>query len=323
MLTAMNMINVSDRAAANLLANQCDLITRSQALASGMSLAALRAKVRPGGRWTVVLPGIYFAHDGSLTMGQREMAAVLYGGAGSVITGQAALARRGVRISVSEFIDVLVPHDRRRQSVKFVRIHRTRRMPERPVLYDGLPWAPAARAVADAIREQSDLRYVRALVAAAVQQKKCTVEQLKEELLTGAAQGSLILRAVLDEVAAGAASIAECEFQDLVKASNLPEPMYNPSLYVGQEFLARPDAWWPDAGVAAEVDSREWHISPADWQKSLARHARMCAHGIIVLHLTPQRIRTAPAQVVADLRSAIDHGRQRAPLAIRAIPCRN
>ena len=34
--------------------------------------------------------------------------------------------------------------------------------------------------------------------------------------------------------------------------------LYNPWLYAGEEFIARPDAWWPDAGVVVEVDSREF-----------------------------------------------------------------
>ena len=25
------------------------------------------------------------------------------------------------------------------------------------------------------------------------------------------------------------------------------------------------DAWWPRAGVVAEVDSRAWHLSPEHW----------------------------------------------------------
>ena len=26
-------------------------------------------------------------------------------------------------------------------------------------------------------------------------------------------------------------------------------PMFNPRLFVGQDFLAVPDCWWPDAGA--------------------------------------------------------------------------
>jgi very-short-patch-repair endonuclease len=91
--------------------------------------------------------------------------------------------------------------------------------------------------------------------------------------------------------------------------------MFNPRLFVGDEFLAVADAWWPDAGVAAEVDSREWHLSPDDWAATLARHARMGRHGIVVLHFTPGQIRTKPEQVVTDIRSALLAGR---PLAVRA-----
>jgi hypothetical protein len=322
MLTGMYSNNGADRAVDKLLLDQCDLVTRHQALTSGVSEAALRARLRPGGRWTVVLPGIYFAHDGSLTVGQREMAAVLYGGNDSVITGPAALARHGLRATITEVVDVLVPHDRRRQSASFVSIHRTRRMPERPWVNAGLLWAPPARAVADTVRQQSDLRQVRALVASAVQRNKCTIEQLKSELLSGPTQGSGLLKVALEEVAIGAASIAESDFHQLIKDGDLPEPMYNPSLYLGPEFLGRPDAWWPTAGVAAEVDSREWHISPADWQRTLSRHAKLSAQGILVLHFTPQRIRTKAAEVTAELRSAITVGQQRDQLPIRAIPRR-
>lgn len=87
-------------------------------------------------------------------------------------------------------------------------------------------------------------------------------------------------------------------------------------------FLAQPDVWWPDAGVDCEVDSREWHLSPDGWDGTLARHARMSAHGIIVLHFTPRRIRTEPAAVVSDLRQALDSGRRRSPLPIRTVPVR-
>jgi len=70
------------------------------------------------------------------------------------------------------------------------------------------------------------------------------------------------------------------------------------------------------------VDSREWHLSPELWAKTMKRHARMSAHGIIVMHFTPKRIRSEAAQVAAELRAAIEAGRQRPPLDIRAMPAR-
>lgn len=322
MLGGMGRIKASDRALADLLRRQCDLVTRSQALAGGMTEGALRSRLCSGGPWRVVLPGIYLSHNGLLTVGQRELAAALYAGHGCVITGAAALTRHGVRAPISEVVDVLIPHDERRQSKGFVRVHRTIRMPERPWLVDNLRWAPPARAVADAVSGNSDMRSVSALVADAVQQRKCTVQQLAGELAAGPKQGSAALRAALTEVMDGVASVAEGDLRKLIKRSGLPEPLYNPRLYVGSNFLAEPDAWWHEAGVAGEVDSREWHLSPSGWERTLARHARMSAQGIIVLHFTPRQIRSDSATVVAELRSAIDAGRGRPSLPIRAVPTR-
>jgi len=85
-------------------------------------------------------------------------------------------------------------------------------------------------------------------------------------------------------VADGIRSVAEGDLRKLIK-----------KLFVGAVFLASPDAWWPDAGAAGEVDSREWHFSPLDWERTLARHDRMSAHGIIVLHFPPRLIKNDPA----------------------------
>ena len=72
-----------------------------------------------------------------------------------------------------------------------------------------------------------------------------------------------------------------------------------------------------DAGVAVEVDSRQWHLSPADWERTMARHSRMSALGITVLHYPPSRLHAEPRLVVAEIRSALEIGRGRPRLPIR------
>ena len=96
--------------------------------------------------------------------------------------------------------------------------------------------------------------------------------------------------------------------------------MFNARLYVGNKLIAVADAWWPAAGVAGEVDSREWHLSPEDWQKTLSRHARMTALGLLVLHFTPGQIRREPAQVVATIKAALEAGREHRPSQVKARP---
>jgi hypothetical protein len=127
---------------------------------------------------------------------------------------------------------------------------------------------------------------------------------------------------VLEEVADGVRSSVEANLRSLIKFARLPDPLYNPRLYAGDQFIAEPDAWWTDAGVAGEMESREWHLSPRDWERTLARDARMSAHGIIVLHFPPRRLSTEPRLVADEIRSALEAGRRRGRLDIRALPAR-
>ena len=302
------------------LAAQHGVISRAQTVACGMTAGTLRHRIRAGGPWQPLLPGIYLTHTGTASTAQQEMAALLYGGAGSVITGAAALSRHGLRAARDDLVDVLVPASRIRQDVAFVRVHRTTCMPPR-VCYTGeIVFTHAHRAVADLARRLPEERAVRALVADAVQRGLCTLPQLRSELAAGPIRGSALLRRVLGEVAEGVRSVAEADFRLLIKQARLPEPMFNPWLYAGTAFIAVPDAWWPEAGVAAEVESRAWHLSPASWERTLARHARMTGHGIIVLHFTPGQIARESGTVTRDLAAALAAGRRRGPLPVRAVP---
>ena len=129
-----------------------------------------------------------------------------------------------------------------------------------------------------------------------------------------------MFRSALADVADGIRSTAEGDLRDLIRVARLPMPLFNPSLYKGETFLGKPDAWWPDAGVAAEVDSREWHLSPDHWDRTRHRHTVMAAAGIIPLHFSPHDIRKDPATVIQSIKDALDSGLNRPPLPIRTVP---
>src|SRR6266704_1536037 len=132
-----------------LLAQQLDVIARHQALATGLSDHALRPRLRPGGPWRKLLPGVYTAVTGTPTTLQQEMAALLYAGPGSMITGLAALRSHHIRCELTEIVDVLVLAGRQRRDTQFVRLHRTSRMPARIWEAGPVRYVPASRAVAD------------------------------------------------------------------------------------------------------------------------------------------------------------------------------
>jgi hypothetical protein len=321
-------------ALAALLGRQHGVVARHQAYACGMSGDLVRYRTRPAGPWRVLVPGVYLTHTGDPSDRQQEMAALLYAGPHSVLTGHAALQRFGLTAGGQRWgfpgmragrsapdgdpgLDVLVPRTVQRRDASFVRLHRTARLPGRICVDGEIRFALPPRAVADIVRDRG-LAEVRAVVGGAVQQGTCTIAQLAEELAAGPVQGTALFRRALAEVGAGIRSAAEADLRDLIVWAKLPAPLYNPRLFVGTEFLATPDCWWPDFGVAAEVDSREWHFAPRDWEQTLARHARMSAQGIVVLHFTPRQIKRSRHDLAAKLASAITAGR---PLPhIRTLP---
>jgi hypothetical protein len=153
---------------ADLLDQQFSVVSRGQLLVLGMKNNAMQWRIRAGGPWQVLLPGVYLSQTGAPTLRQKEMAAPLYAGPGSVLTGPVAMMHHGLRSPVRlEVADVLVPMGRQRRSTGFVRLHRTSRLPSRFVTGDLLRFIPADRAVADTTRLLTD---VRAVVAEAVQQ---------------------------------------------------------------------------------------------------------------------------------------------------------
>ena len=303
-----------------LLREQDLVISRQQARTCGMSSEELRHRIRADGPWQRLLPGIYLAATGEPTRRQLEVAALLRAGTASALTGTAALLHHGIRVRETRTITLLVPARQARASRGYLRVWPTTRMPEFVFTDGAVRFADAARAVADAARELGSFRELRAVTADAVQRGRCRIDQLAEELAHGPVRQSAWLRQALAEVADGVRSAAEGDLRSLIRAAGLPPPMFNARLYIGPDLLAVPDAWWPDAGVAAEVESREWHLSPEDWERTMGRSRRMGAKGVLLVQVSPHQIRTEAERIVADIRDALEAGRARPPLAIRTLP---
>ena len=300
---------------------QHQVVTRRQALLCGMPHSTLDRQIAPGGPWQRLLPGVYLAVTGTVTRDQREMAALLYAGLGSLITGSAAVRRHRLSPPGPDVVDVLIPWNVKRQSVAFVRVHRTRRMPERRYVTGKIRFTKPPRAVADAARSLTRFDEVRHVVCVAVQQRACTVAELTEELQAGPTVGATLFRAALAEIGDGVRSVAEGDLRVLILDSDLPKPMFNARLFDADGvFIAVADAWWPEAGVAGEVDSRAYHLSAEDQDRTTERHDRLVAHGILPLHFSPKRIKTDPIGIISELRSAIEKGLRRPPLPIAALP---
>src|ERR1700743_903564 len=200
---------------ARTLAAQCQVISRQQVLKCGLRPGTVTTWCKPGQKWQKLLPGVYLTVTGAPTTEQRLVAAMLYAGKRGVITGTAALRLHRLRARGPDVIDLLIPWTAKRQSVGFVRVHRTRRMPR--IYRTGvILFAAPARAVADASRLLTSLDDVRAVVADAVQRRSCTIAEIGLELQEGDRQDTTQLRRALAEVGAGTRSVAEAHFRERI-----------------------------------------------------------------------------------------------------------
>lgn len=311
---AMSYVRTRSRAAAPkvdldaLYDGQHGLATRGQLLAAGLDDETIRLNLRAR-RWQRVLPGIYASTTGVLTIEQRRVAAVLFTSPEAQLTGICALAWYGFRHAPADpLVHVLVPHQVRRSSRGFVRVQRTHRLDPHAKSRGEYAVCSVARAVADACRGLSSLRDVRAIVAESIQRGFTSVAALEQELALAGTSRTALLRQAIREVGAGARSAPEIDLHKIFPPDgSMPKIVWNPRLEaLDGTPLPSPDGWIDEVGIALEVDSREYHLSPEDWQRTMRRHNLLGSYGALVLHFTPSEIRRRGRSVRGTVERACD-----------------
>jgi hypothetical protein len=286
----------------------------------GLTRSTIAHRCRPGGPWRRLAPGIVKLDNAPVTRADRRRAALLHAGHDAVLTGLDALELHGMRRmpSPSGPVHVLIPGERRRGGAGIALVERTDRLP--PAVKGRWPLAPIARAALDATRRLTSRDEVRAVLAEVVQRGCCIPGELIAELADGSGRGTRLSREVLLEISDGVRSVAEAAAREIAERSGLPAPLWNAKIYdrFGR-FIAMPDAWFDDVGLAWEIDSREFHLSPADYERTLERRSAMTAEGIIVLHSLPNRLRHRGA-ALDELRRTYASAVRRPRPRVIAIP---
>ncbi|MDI2132534.1 hypothetical protein [Yinghuangia seranimata] len=290
-----------------LIRSQRGLITRAQARQCGVGDRAFTRRCSSGGRWTVILPGIALTSGLAPTRDQHIRAALLYCGKGSLLSGRDGLERYGLtRVPALPFILVVTAHGTRRRALPpWIRLVRTTRATRSKVI-GGVRVVRLARAVVDTCRHVERERDVLALVAQVVQNRRVTVGELEEELAAAPRREDRLLNLALEELRTGTRSVAEAEARKVVEGAGLPKAVWNARLYLPDgRFLACPDGYWVELGVALEVNSWAYHSSPEDLARTERRRLTMTAAGVIVVAVTPLELRLDPARFIADLAEVI------------------
>ncbi|MHA6617587.1 hypothetical protein [Pseudonocardia sp. DLS-67] len=289
-------------------------------VALGLTRSTIAHRCRSGGPWRRLAPGIVKLDNGPVTRVDRRKAALLHAGCGAVLTGLDALELHGMlrMPSPSGPVHMLIPGERRRGGSGLALVERTNRL---PVAVPGRwPLAPIARAALDAARRLTARDEVRGLLAEVVQRGRCSPAELNAELADGSGRGARLPREVLLEISDGVRSVAEADAREIAQRSGLPAPIWNAKLHDRHgRFIAMPDAWFDAVGMAWEIDSREFHLSPADYERTLERRSAMMAEGIIVLHTLPKKLRHRE-DAVNELRRVYASAARRPRPGVLALP---
>ncbi|MEU3915017.1 hypothetical protein [Streptomyces sp. NPDC029721] len=298
-----------------LTRRQLNLATRHQlTTTAGIPDATITSRTRPGGPWQRLLPRVYLLQTGPPDHRQRALAAVLYAaepaadplaGDTAALTGGAALTLLGIRDAPPTPADVLIRSPRRLTATPQVRPVTTSRWPA-TLTVSGVPSARPVRAAADFAARCPSPERVRSVLAQVVQSGWCHPHDLHTELRSARLLSRPAIQAAAGELLAGVRSVAEAQARDVLTGTDLPTPLWNARLYTPDgTFLATPDAYWPDEGVALEIDSAEYHYSRDAWHATLHRRLRLESHGVLVVSATPSMIRDTPTEVLNALRTLL------------------
>ena len=315
---------------------RCRVQSAAQLRARGVSPARTTAQCQDGGPWQMLLPGVYLLHPGQATSEERLHGALLYAGrpvipaqgerpgtspyGEAMVTGLAALALRQFSaappLPALDRIDILVPRTRRLRSTGCARIVRTHALPGAEEI-TGLPVAPVARAVADAVAELSDPETVRRLLTEAVRGGHCEPAAVVAELNRARLLGRPHVVDAVDSLLAEGRALAEDRLYDMVRRHGLPDPVWNVDLRLpGGPHLGGVDAFWPDQAVAVELDTRApRHDEDALWSEYARKREHLERLGITVVHITPRKLRESLEQQATVVRTALMAATDRDPAA--------
>lgn len=303
----------------DLLARQDGLVTRAQLQEHKVTKATIAWNA--GRQWAVPLRMVYAPGHPELTLRRRQIAALLFAGPGTSITGLAAAELHGLRSAgpVTR-IDVLTSPNRARRKDAFVVVRPTTLVDTETVTRGPIRFVSAARACVDAACELRSNTARSSLFIEAVQKKTCSVDDLAEWLHRLRTRDVAGLARALDDAASGAWSLPEARLLDLMSTSSvLPDVWPNASLSDELDLpLLTPDAWFDDVGMAVLVHSRQFHSDPEQWNTTVSKDGNLVSAGIIVAGVTPNQIDREPREVLARLERTYRAAQRRARPPVQA-----
>jgi hypothetical protein len=241
--------------------SQAGVVSRQQAIKSGMSAGEIRARIKFG-RWRVLHRGVYATFTGSLTRDAQLWAAVIYAGPGARLSHETAAEIVGLTSGRSPNIQVSIPPRRRVVAVAGVVIHTSS--------YNGQIWRPprgvpphtsVEDTILDLVHAASNLDDVIGWVTRAIARSVTSEQHLRTAM---AARKQLRWRRELDEIikaaSGGAHSVLEYRHdRDVQRAHGLPAAKKQVPFRKPDGARGYLDRYYPEYRLVIELDGKQYH----------------------------------------------------------------
>ncbi len=281
-------------------------VTRSQALAVGMTSSAIERRVS-NGMWTRLAEGVYLLHGRSTPLAMMAAATVALP---AVISHEAAADLHGLKGVVKGRAVVTVPH---RMSNRFtgVEIHEsTDLQPGHITTVDHLPVTTVPRTLFDlsiVLGHRQLMRVVdNAISTRQVQPSDLAV--VLAEIGRRGRPGTTRFRQMVAELAPGyVAPESELERRmiDLLELAGFPPPVRQSPFPWRTSVDGRLDLVYPESRVIIECDGRRWHTTAEAFERDRRRDNLAQLNGWLILRFTWTDTTRHAHVVVEQVRQAL------------------
>ncbi len=288
----------------DLMYDQSGVISRTQALSSGVSPATVRARVRAG-HWQRLQRGVYATFTGEPGREAQLWGALRRAGPDAVLSHYTAAEQWRLTTPHTAAIHVTVPRQQHVRAIRGVVVHRSSRVAE-ALHFGSLP--PRTRideTTLDLTQVSRTLDDALAWLAQACGARLTTAALLRAAMARRArVRWRPELAVALDDIGDGAHSILELRYiRQVERPHRLPHAERQARAIGGGRTRYR-DALYADFGVVVEADGRVAHPLEERWQDHHRDNAA-AVDGLVTLRYSWIDVSQRPCVVAAEVAAAL------------------
>lgn len=288
---------------------QCGVMLRTQLRDCGVPRSYVAHQITAA-RWTAWGSNLILLQNSQWNRRQSMWMAVLETAGVGALGSHTSLELAGFRPFAQEAneIHLLVPRGAKPTDLPGVRVHESRRLEGSWLEFtEGLPRTGTARSALDAAAWQRWPRFACLMVAAVVQQRVCTTDDLDLALAhAGRIRHKKYLRLAVADVAGGVESLGELDVGGLCRRHRLHPPRRQVARLDREGRRRYVDCEWTLPGghlIVLEIDGSH-HMDAHNWGDDLRRERSLVIGGATVLRATTYEVRLEAGRVACDLIAA-------------------